>query len=312
MKKSQATIEKLEKTTKALKSAFAKEKKAIRKTKAKVNPSSRRTRITLADKIYFEYQQHIAQDINYPLKNMKFISSEIPLEFIDSLNRDVIASHGNKLAKSMRFMGNIRPVVITKMKYKSNSYRFYIIDGQHAYTALKSLGVAEIPVVEVPVKSLDSLVETIALLNSSSKSWSLKDYVIAWSNIHEDYNVLNNLYEKYDMELSIIAAIATGNTVANSTPGTSLIKSGRFRILNVDQTEQKLSDINEILNELPRMDRAANRYFILSLLNVFNEITYGRKHHKQLLKYVQENRETLKFALNNVNELKEYLLRAFN
>ena len=312
MKKSQATIEKVEKTTKALKSAFAKEKKAIRKTKTKVSPASRRTRITLADKIYFEYQQHIAQDINYPLKNMKFISSEIPLEFVDNLNRDVIASHGNKLAKSMRYMGNIRPIVITKMKYKSNSYKFYIIDGQHAYTALKSLGVTEIPVVEVPVKSLESLVETIALLNSSSKSWTLKDYVIAWSNIHEDYNVLNNLYEKYDMELSIIAAIATGSTVANATPGTSLIKSGRFRILNVDATEQKLSDINEILNQLPRMDRAANRYFILSLLNVFNEITYTRKHHKQLLRYVEYNRETLKFALNNVNELKEYLLRAFN
>ena len=312
MKKSQATIEKLEKTTKALKSAFAKEKKAVRKTKAKVNPPSRKTRITLADKIYFEYQQQIAQDINYPLKNMKFISSEIPLELIDSLNRDVIASHGNKLAKSMRFMGNIRPIVITKMKYKSGSYKFYVIDGQHAYTALKSLGVPEIPVVEVPVKSLESLVETIALLNSSSKSWTLKDYVIAWSNIHEDYNVLNNLYEKYDMELSIIAAIATGNTVANASPGTSLIKTGRFRILNVEQTEQKLSDINEILNSLPRMDRAANRYFILSLLNVFNEITYTRRSHKQLLKYVEGNRETLKFALNNVNELKEYLLRAFN
>ena len=310
MKNSQATIERIAKTTKALKSVFSKERK--NKRNAKVNLESRKTRITLADKLYFEYQKEIAQDINYPLKNMKFISSEIPLELIDSLNRDVIASHGNKLAKSMRFMGNIRPIVITKMKYKSNSYKFYVIDGQHAYTALKSLGVTEIPVVEVPVKSLESLVETIALLNSSSKSWTLKDYVIAWSNIHQDYNVLNNLYEKYDMELSIIAAIATGNTVANSSPGTRLIKTGAFRILNLEETEQKLSDINEILNLLPRMDRAANRYFILSLLNVFNEITYTRKHHKQLLKYVEGNRETLKFALNNVNELKEYLLRAFN
>ena len=60
------------------------------------------------------------------------------------------------------------------------------------------------------------------------------------------------------------------------------------------------------------MDRAANRYFILSLISVFNEIKYGRKEHSKLLNYVKSNREILKFALNNVNELKAYLLQAFN
>ena len=274
--------------------------------------TSRKEKITDVEKAYITYQTAISIDINYPLKNLQFIPSSIPLGSLDGLQRPVITAHGNTLAKSMKMMGNIRPIIVTKLKEKNGKYKFYVLDGQHNYNALLSLKAEEIPIVEISTKSTANLVETIALLNSSSKSWSLKDYVTAWSNIHSDYGLLKRLYDKYDIELSIVAAVCTGANLGNATPATKLIKSGEFRIFNLSESEQKLSDINEILNELPRMDRAANRYFILSLISVFNEIKYGRKEHNKLLDYVKNNREILKFALNNVNELKEYLLQAFN
>jgi len=274
--------------------------------------TSRKEKITDVEKAYITYQTAISIDINYPLKNLQFIPSSIPLGSLDGLQRPVITAHGNTLAKSMKMMGNIRPIIVTKLKEKNGKYKFYVLDGQHNYNALLSLKTEEIPIVEISTKSTANLVETIALLNSSSKSWTLKDYVTAWSNIHSDYGLLKRLYDKYDIELSIVAAVCTGANLGSATPATRLIKSGEFRILNLSESEQKLSDINEILNELPRMDRAANRYFILSLISVFNEIKYGRKEHNKLLDYVKNNREILKFALNNVNELKEYLLQAFN
>lgn len=274
--------------------------------------TSPKQKITEIEKAYIEYQTAVAIDINYPLKNLQFIPSSIPLKSLEGLQRPIITTHGNTLAKSMKSMGNIRPVIVVKLKEKNNKYAYYVLDGQHNYTALLSLKVTEIPIVEIVIKDIPNLVQTIALLNSSSKSWSLKDYVHAWSNIHPDYNLLKGLYDKYDIELSIVAAVCTGANLGNATPATRLIKSGEFRILNLVESEQKLSDINEILNELPRMDRAANRYFILSLISVFNEIKYGRVEHKKLLNYVKNNREILKFALNNVNQLKEYLLKAFN
>ena len=274
--------------------------------------TSRKEKITDVEKAYITYQTAISIDINYPLKNLQFIPSSIPLGSLDGLQRPVITAHGNTLAKSMKMMGNIRPIIVTKLKEKNGKYKFYVLDGQHNYNALLSLKAEEIPIVEISTKSTANLVETIALLNSSSKSWSLKDYVTAWSNIHSDYGLLKRLYDKYDIELSIVAAVCTSANLGSATPATRLIKSGEFRILNLSESEQKLSDINEILNELPRMDRAANRYFILSLISVFNEIKYGRKEHNKLLDYVKNNREILKFALNNVNELKEYLLQAFN
>jgi len=274
--------------------------------------TSRKEKITDVEKAYITYQTAISIDINYPLKNLQFIPSSIPLGSLDGLQRPVITAHGNTLAKSMKMMGNIRPIIVTKLKEKNGKYKFYVLDGQHNYNALLSLKAEEIPIVEISTKSTANLVETIALLNSSSKSWSLKDYVTAWSNIHSDYGLLKRLYDKYDIELSIVAAVCTGANLGSATPATKLIKSGEFRIFNLSESEQKLSDINEILNELPRMDRAANRYFILSLISVFNEIKYGRKEHNKLLDYVKNNREILKFALNNVNELKEYLLQAFN
>ena len=274
--------------------------------------TSPKAKITDVEKAYIEYQTAISIDINYPLKNLKFMPASIPLKSLDGLQRPIITAHGNTLAKSMKTMGNIRPVIVVKLKEKGNRWGYYVLDGQHNYTALLSLKAEEIPVVEVGVKNTANLVQTIALLNSSSKSWSLKDYVHAWSNIHSDYSLLKRLYDKYDIELSIVAAVCTGANLGNATPATRLIKSGEFRILNLSESEQKLSDINQILNELPRMDRAANRYFILSLISVFNEIQYGRTEHTKLLNYVKNNREVLKFALNNVNQLKEYLLQAFN
>lgn len=276
-------------------------------------PNQKESReLTPEEKIRYEYEKLIAQDINYPIKNLKFISSDIPLFQFDSLNREVAPSQANKLSKSMLKMGNLRAIIVVKMKYKSNIYKYYILDGQHLYTALLSLKASEIPVVEVSVESIPSLVEKIAMLNSSSKAWQLKDYVIAWSNIHNDYNTLLELQQKYDLEYSMISAICTGVDMKSGTPGSSIIKSGKFRIKNLETSEQKLSDINEILNQLPRMDRAANRYFVLSLVNVFNEVNYTRQHHRKLLRFVRSNRDILKFALNNVSELKSFLLKAFN
>jgi hypothetical protein len=270
------------------------------------------TYLTALEKVWLDYQVKVRDDINYPLKNMVFLPKNIELAYLQGLQRDVIASQGRKLATSMKVMGNIRPIIVTKLKFDGNKYKFYVLDGQHNYTALLALGATEIPVVEVPVKDIPSLVEVIALLNSSSKAWTLKDYVNAWGNIHQDYVTLKDLFDKYDVELSIIAAICGGSTVAGSGPGTSLIKSGKFKILNLDESERKLKDITEILNLLPRMDRAANRYFILSLLNVFAEVKYTRQHQASLVTFVQENKEVLKFALNNVSELKQFLMQAFN
>jgi len=268
--------------------------------------------LTALEKVWLDYQVKVREDINYPLKNMVFLPNDIELAYLQGLQRDVIASQGRKLANSMKVMGNIRPIIVTKLKFDSNKYKFYVLDGQHNYTALRALDAKEIPVVEVPVKDIPSLVEVIALLNSSSKAWTLKDYVNAWGNIHEDYITLKNLFDKYDVELSIIAAICSGSTVATSGPGTSLIKSGKFVIANLEETERKLADITEILSLLPRMDRAANRYFILSLLNVFAEIKYTRSHQVRLVAFVRENKEVLKFALNNVAELKQFLMQAFS
>jgi uncharacterized ParB-like nuclease family protein len=269
------------------------------------------TYLSALEKVWLDYQLKIREDVNYPLKNMVFLPKDVELAYLEGLQRDIIASQSRKLAISMKAMGNIRPIIVVRLKFDSNKYKYYVLDGQHNYTALRALDAQEIPIVEVPVKDIPSLVEVIALLNSSSKAWTLKDYVNAWGNIHPDYVTLKNLFDKYDIELSIISAICGGSTVAGSGPGTSLIKSGKFRILNLEESERKLSDITEILNLLPRMDRAANRYFILSLLNVFAEVKYTRQHQARLVAFVSTKREILKFALNNVNELKEFLMQAF-
>ena len=84
--------------------------------------TSRKEKITDVEKAYITYQTAISIDINYPLKNLQFIPSSIPLGSLDGSQRPIITSHGNTLAKSMKMMGNIRPIIVTKLKEKNGKY----------------------------------------------------------------------------------------------------------------------------------------------------------------------------------------------
>jgi len=106
----------------------------------------------------------------------------------------------------------------------------------------------DIPYVTMEVNNKEELVETIALLNTSSKSWTTMDYVSAWSSIVPDYVVLSKMYKTYDLELGQIAELAhTGTLAARSGLGASpvygIIKKGNFRIQDKESCIDKLNKI---------------------------------------------------------------------
>jgi len=93
----------------------------------------------------------------------------------------------------------------------------------------------DIPYVTIEIKNVQELVETIALLNASSKAWTLQDYIQSWKIVNKDYQTLQELFQRYDIELSQLASILNKGYCLpkNSHFSTKLLKSGNFVINNI-------------------------------------------------------------------------------
>lgn len=223
------------------------------------------------------------------INNLK-ANSKQGFYFLAGINRAVSPSHVTKLANSIEKLGIIRPVVIAILDFVDGVSKPYIIDGQHLYNACLRKS-CDIPYIVVDVKDEADLIEKIALLNASSKSWQLLDYVTSWSFIHEDYKKLNKYFEVYDFELSVLASILSDKTLNatsnNNTTASKIIKSGKFRIYDEIGAKRKLNYLTDILKVLPRMNRFENKYACSEYLNFLNKVGSKYNHEKFIQKLIK-------------------------
>lgn len=172
--------------------------------------------------------------------------------FLEAINRAVAPAHVTKIADSIETFDEVlRPVIVAEVDF-FGARRKYIIDGQHLYHALMRLG-RDIPYVEVKIKTLEELIEKIALLNSSSKSWKIDDYIHTWSFYKKPYQVLLDLKNKYNMETVIIAQllhsnviVATSNYYGSNQRMSRLLKRGLLEIDDLEVTTKVLDNVKEL------------------------------------------------------------------
>lgn len=232
------------------------------------------------------------------LKNLKWLSltGNIKFNYLAGINRSINPGQVTKLAKSLEMMSIIRPVVIAELSFINGKVTKYIIDGQHIFNALIRLG-WEIPYVTIKVNSKQDLVEKIAMLNASSKSWTMHDYVVAWSSLKEDYVKLNHYFQVYDFEISELSAILIGNSRAGGNIN-KLLKSGEFKIINEQKNVEILNNVTDMLKIVPRMNRFENRYAIKEYVK-FLRATH-KYDHEAFLKKLLKNKD--KFILATQQE----------
>lgn len=217
---------------------------------------------------------------------------------LEGINRPIIPSQVTKLAESINKMGIIRPVVVCKTSIIDGSMKTYILDGQHLYSACLRNN-SDIPYVETEVTSKADLIEKIALLNSSSKSWIISDYLQSWGSIKEDYKELLRLVGVYDIEASIIAGILHGASSGGTI--SRIIKKGLFSIKNKEEKLVILDQITDILKSVPRMSRWDNKYFVGQWLNYRS--TCGTYNHPKLIKYLKAHKTELLLATQDPEEM---------
>jgi hypothetical protein len=220
------------------------------------------------------------------LKKIKFSKDYNKFHMLDSINRIPDPKHIQKMVASIRSMGVIRPVICVQVKFMDGTNKLYIVDGQHLFKALSAEGL-DIPFVIIDTPNKIDLVHKMAMLNNSSKSWTLLNYVNAFKMYIPDYNQLFDLRDMYDIEPLMLAAICTKGTSA-VVSGSQLLKSGKFRITNPEAQEMAKA-FNDFFLKIGRADRWVKHQF----LQVFMR-AYGNYNHEEALANLDKHIKTVK------------------
>lgn len=238
--------------------------------------------------------------------NVKILEkgSKTGFKFMEGINRDIVPAQVTKLAESVGKMGVIRPVVVAYLNFLGLN-GIYIIDGQHLYFALLRLNM-DIPYVEIEINNEEELVEYTALLNSTSKSWQLKDYIQIWSFIRADYKKLSHYFNQYDLEVQTIASILN-NRNPNGGGINYSIKKGKFVVKNEAKAVKILDYVTNVLEFVPRMERMANKHFVVAYIEFITQ-NFSTYDHKKFCSYLKSHKEKLTF----VNGDKDNILSFFN
>lgn len=199
--------------------------------------------------------------------------------YLDGINRPIVPNQVTKLAKSLLKMGCIRPIVVARCPFIGTE--IYIIDGQHLFNALLRNNM-DIPYIEITISNKVDLVETIALLNASSRSWAMIDYITAWGSINEDYKKLKNFYNIYDLDVTVIASILMGMTADGGGSTSRKIKTGDFSINNLKEGTRVLDYLTDVLKVLPRMNRFENKYACREYVQFLKWVSTKYDHSKFL------------------------------
>lgn len=240
---------------------------------------------------------------NFKFLDIKWlkVDSNQGFNILEGINRIIRPAQVSKMCLSIDKMGIIRPVVVANLSYKGKK-GLYIIDGQHLYFALLRLNLP-VPYVVIDVVSDEQLVDFLALLNTTSKSWTLSDYIQVWAYINPDYKVLQHHIKRSDLEVSTVAAILQNQPTSSMT---SFIKKGTFNVKNIDRAVEIMDYVTDYLKVIPRQDRTENKKAVVSYL--IHVLQNNKYNHKKFLNYLKANKPRLEF----LNASKEDIVEFFN
>jgi hypothetical protein len=225
---------------------------------------------------------------------MKMIGKELKVKHTNSyskfailpMNRGIDSRHVQKMITSIRKMGVLRCVIACTTNIIEGEWKTYIIDGQHLAMALEREEQL-IPYVEITVDSEEDLIEKMAYLNNSSKSWDLMNYINAWKMIRPDYMKLFKWKNMYDIEITMLAAIGVNNSSLKFS--TSTIKTGDFKITN-PLSEDMCKAFNDIFLKIGKSDRAVKFQFLTAFLQAYNP----KYDHNKTMAAIDKHLKTVK------------------
>lgn len=238
-------------------------------------------------------------------ENFKQWLGKKSIGFLAGINRPIDPAQVTKLATSIDAIGVQRTLVIAELSFITGKKEWYVIDGQHLYHALMRNGL-DIPYVMVDIKDKADLVEKIALLNASSKSWCIQDYITAWSSLKTDYVKLNEYLNRYDIEKSLTASILM-NHVVDGGNTIRTIKKGEFQLVNEEGNVKILDYLTDVLKVIPRQNRVENKYVCREFMRFVKGC--ADYNHERFIKNIIKAKEEFKFATQETGKLSDFFYK---
>lgn len=220
------------------------------------------------------------------IKVFKYNTSQ-KFEILAGINRPIKPKHVQEMAKSVKELGCIRPVLVSKIKFIDGVEKLYIIDGQHLFHALLKLEL-DIPTLEVEVVDMRDLIHTISVLNNTSAPWGLEDYVKAWGNLgdNKDYRTLQEVKKRFGMTYTLLAMAM--NTELESAGLLRHIKKGNFTIDNEKLGREILIEISEVKKYIPKGYQSALKVLMAAFIKFYkdNRAIYNQA---RMIKFISAN-----------------------
>lgn len=243
------------------------------------------------------------------LQNIEWLepTSKTILHKMEGINRKVEPSHVTKIANSIQAIQEmLRPIVVVVTSALEGVKRHYILDGQHSSDALDRLGSVK-PIVKLYSEDQAEIVEWMAKLNNSSKPWALIDYINAWKTLpgHEDYITLLKAFNTFDLPIILLVQAYANLSRTGSTM--SMVKSGRFKVVNLVRGEEILKDVADLFSVLKgeRQTRFIVQKFCEQYISWRHIVPNYR--HKEFLKYLEIHKKEFALLVNTPDATKELL-----
>ena len=234
-------------------------------------------------------------------------NSNVAFHLLNGINRPIIPSHVTKIVNSIQSLDVVRPVVTVVTSCIDGVRRRYVLDGQHLITGLNREG-KDIPYITRYTESLQQIVEWIALLNASSKSWTLIDYITAWKALpeKEDYRILFKAIQTNDLTPNL-TAICYG--VYDHKDVSKAIKKGEYSIINKKKGDEILKNVSDIFGIL--RGRHNNRAVIHDFVSTYVKWRYSVSNykHEEFLNYVNNNHDKFLLLVATPEQTSKILLK---
>jgi hypothetical protein len=237
--------------------------------------------------------------LQFKVKVMSHSLAKTRFTFLNGINRLVDSDHVNRMISSIRAIGVIRPIIVTKYTYKGVK-GYYILDGQNLFTGLIKLKM-DVPYIEVSINSDRQLVETIALLNNSSRSWTLWDYVNSWSHVKDDYIKLLEYSDTSTIELRMVACVLNGMKGYSSSIN-RIIKLGKFSVDSETKAVKALNYMTEVFSELPPLDRGVGLAFKYAYM-AYMLTNFSTYSHNWFRAYLKKNKKLISQANSDKSKI---------
>jgi len=166
------------------------------------------------------------------------------------INRKVVKSHYENLAKEIEEVGFFGVLIIVKTKAFDGKYKYYIVDGQNRFESIKILGIPfDYQLIELKDDTKKNVVRLITGLNSNSKNWSNNDFLNAYKGTREYDIFTNHLIRNKELKVTDLQHIFLGGS---GKPQVTAFKSGEMIFDDEQSSNKMLVSVEKMMSVLPR------------------------------------------------------------